>query len=149
MRTYLATIQDLEELSVLFDQYRQFYDQPSDLDGAKRFLKERFIHRQSVIFAAVTCDEDKRMIGFTQLYPTFSSISMQRSWILNDLYVAEAYRSAGAGQLLLDAAKQYGELTESKGIELSTAQDNRVAQRLYERNGYEKDETYLHYFRKL
>ncbi|WP_308640065.1 GNAT family N-acetyltransferase [Paenibacillus silvisoli] len=148
MRTYQATIQDLDKLAGLFDRYRQFYGQPSDAEGAHRFLKERFLHRQSVIFVAALRDEE-RLIGFTQLYPTFSSISMQRSWILNDLFVDGAYRSAGAGQLLIDAAKEFGEQTEAKGIELCTAQDNLVAQRLYERNGYEKDETYLHYFRKL
>ncbi|WP_091220321.1 GNAT family N-acetyltransferase [Paenibacillus sp. BC26] len=146
MLTYQATMQDLPELAVLFDQYRQFYGQSADLEGALQFLKERFIHRQSVIFVAKSEDQ---LIGFTQLYPTFSSISMQSSWILNDLYVSEACRSFGAGQLLLDAAKQYGEQTEAKGIELSTAIDNKVAQRLYGRNGYEKDEVYFHYYRKL
>ncbi|MBP3964121.1 GNAT family N-acetyltransferase [Paenibacillus sp. DLE-14] len=147
MLTYQATMQDLPELAVLFDQYRQFYGQSADLEGALQFLKERFIHRQSVII--VVAKSNGQLIGFTQLYPTFSSISMQRSWILNDLYVSEAFRSVGAGQLLLDAAKQYGEQTEAKGIELSTAIDNKAAQRLYERNGYEKDEAYFHYYRKL
>ena len=26
-------------------------------------------------------------IGFVQLYPSFSSVSMMRSWVLNDLFV--------------------------------------------------------------
>ena len=88
-------------------------------------------------------------VGFTQLYPSFSSISMKRSWILNDLYVVEDYRRRGVAQLLLESAKGYAKQVKSKGLGLSTANNNLNAQRIYERNGYKQDEEFIHYYLTL
>jgi ribosomal protein S18 acetylase RimI-like enzyme len=143
-----ATIEDLADLVPLFDQYRMFYGQPSDPAGAELFLWNKFEHRESVVFIArhrKTCQP----AGFTQLYPSFSSVSMQRAWILNDLFVEPSFRGKGTAGLLLEAAKQYGISTKAKGIQLSTAPDNHVAQKLYETHGYMRDETFYHYFLKL
>nr|WP_212980849.1 GNAT family N-acetyltransferase [Paenibacillus azoreducens] len=145
---YQATVNDLEELSVLFNEYRIFYEQASDLEGAKNFLFERLAHRESVIFAARD-QEANRAVGFTQLYPSFSSVSMQRLLILNDLFVLPESRKQGAAQQLLDAARKYASAIQAKGLELSTASDNANAQRLYERLGYKKDTEFLHYFLSL
>jgi len=143
-----ASMEDLAELVPLFDQYRMFYGQSSDLAGAERFLWSRFEHLESVIFIARD-NETRTAAGFTQLYPSFSSISMQRAWILNDLFVNPAFRGGGAAVQLLEAAKRFGVRTKAKGIELSTAPDNRTAQKLYEAHGYERDDAYYHYFLKL
>jgi ribosomal protein S18 acetylase RimI-like enzyme len=140
-----ATIENLDELASLFNEYRVFYGQESDLDGAKQFLFERTRSLESIIFLVFNIDE-QRAIGFTQLYPSFSSVSMKRTWILNDLYVIEQYRKQGVAKLLLDAAKTYAIKTKAKGLGLSTAIDNHIAQRLYEKNGYKKDTEYYHYF---
>lgn len=143
-----ATIHDLEDLVIIFDQYRAFYQQPSDLKEARRFLFEKFEHRESVIFVAKD-DELKQIIGFVQLYPCFSSISMQRSWILNDLYVAPKHRNIGIASSLILAAKQYAIRTQAKGLELSTANDNASAQKLYEQLGFKRDEDFIHYYLTL
>lgn len=143
-----ATIDDLEELVLLFNAYRNFYNQESDMEKARSFLSDRFKHDDSVIFV-VKDVQLNQTIGFTQLYPSFSSISMQRSWILNDLYVAEESRGRGAAQVLLDTAREYAKQTNAKGLSLSTALHNETAQKIYERNGYKKDEAYFHYFLSL
>lgn len=140
-----ATIEDLDEVTGLFNQYRVFYKQESDLEGARRFLFDRFEHRESIIFLAIG-NENNRAIGFTQLYPSFSSISMKRSWILNDLFVHEDFRRSGAAKLLLEKAKTYAKQTKAKGLGLSTAVTNEIAQKLYEQNGYKKDEEFYHYY---
>lgn len=95
MRIYEATIADLDGLASVFNNYRMFYRQDSDLEGAKVFLRNRIERKESVIFVAV---EDGEYIGFTQLYPSFSSISMKELWILNDLFVQAAKRGAGTGK---------------------------------------------------
>src|SRR6266849_8925142 len=100
-----ATVEDLDLLVTLFDAYRQFYRQPSERERARRFLLERFEHSQSVIFLSL---EGAAAIGFTQLYPSFSSGAMARIFILNDLFVAPEARRRGAGSALLQAAAQYG-----------------------------------------
>lgn len=140
-----ATIEHLDALTDLFDEYRVFYQQESDREGAKKFLFDRFVNRESILFLVT---DGENSIGFTQLYPSFSSISMQRSWILNDLYVRDEYRNRGAAKLL-EAAKTYAIQTEAKGLGLSTAISNVTAQRLYERNGYKMDTDFYHYYLSL
>jgi len=89
-----ATIDQLDLIAPLFDGYRQFYKQPSNVDKARQFIKDRLIRHESVIFLALL---DEAAVGFTQLYPSFSSTSMQRLWILNDLFVAPDGRRSGVG----------------------------------------------------
>ncbi|MCM3213860.1 GNAT family N-acetyltransferase [Niallia taxi] len=142
MIIFQATMEDLDGVANLFNLYRTFYQQESDLEGAKNYIKERINKEESVIFVA---KDEQNYLGFTQLYPTFSSISMKRAWILNDLYVDEQARKQGVGELLLHKAKEYAIETGAKSLSLSTAPDNYTAQRLYEKNGYEKDYTFYHY----
>ncbi|WP_198524761.1 GNAT family N-acetyltransferase [Paenibacillus phocaensis] len=143
-----AELGDLEPLAQLFDEYRLFYEQASNVEGARRFLEERLGRRESVVLLAIE-PVSGNAIGFTQLYPSYSSISMKRVWILNDLYVREEYRSRGAAKLLLEAAKSHARQTDAKGLELSTAITNTRAQHLYERSGYERDTEFYHYFLSL
>lgn len=142
MEIYQATIEDLEGVSHLFNLYRMFYQQPSDFEGAKKYIRNRIERNESVIF--VVRNEGK-FVGFTQLYPTFSSISMKRAWILNDLFVLGAVRKQGIGEMLLHRAKEFAIETGAKSISLSTAPDNYSAQRLYEKNGYVRDSQFYQY----
>ena len=146
MKVFLANIEHLEVLSVLFDQYRVFYQQSSDLDSATLFLKNRFEYCDSIIFAARDGDQ---IVGFTQLYPSFSSVSMKRVWILNDLFVTFSHRNQGIARSLMTMARQHGQETGAIRISLSTQQSNHVAQALYESLGYEKDEVFHHYSLRL
>ena len=142
MEIFQATFKDLEGVSSLFNLYRMFYQQASDIEGAKTYIKNRLENNESIIFVV---KDKNRYVGFTQLYPTFSSISMKRAWILNDLYVDAVARKQGVGELLLQKAKDYAVETEAKSISLSTAPDNYAAQRLYEKNGYVKDSQFYQY----
>lgn len=131
-----ANKKDLEQLSVLFDKYRIFYECEGDVATAKQFLKKRMKRKESVIFVAEERDE---LIGFTQLFPIFSSTNMMRTWLLNDLYVNERSRGKGAATALLNAAKKFGKETNSKWLLLQTAANNFTAQKVYEKNGWVKE----------
>ena len=144
VRTVRAELDDLDALVPLFDGYRRFYGQPSDPDGARAFLAERFKRGESVIFLAVV---DGAAVGFTQLYPSFSSVSMKRLWVLNDLFVTPDARKSGAGRALLERAERWAAETGAKGLTLSTQVTNLGAQRLYEACGWTKDDEFLHYHR--
>jgi ribosomal protein S18 acetylase RimI-like enzyme len=146
MEIFLVGVEQIEALSVLFDQYRVFYEQSSDIEAARTFLRERFQNRDSVIFAAC---EYGQIVGFTQLYPSFSSVSMKRVWILNDLFVVATHRRKGIARLLMETAKQYAQETEAVRIVLSTKISNTLAQALYESLGYAKDEEFYHYSLRL
>src|SRR3954463_10740647 len=134
-----AKIEHLELIAPLFNGYRQFYKQPSNLDGARQFIKDRLIRHESVIFLAFL---DEKAVGFTQLYPSFSSTTMQRLWILNDLFVAPAGRRSGVGEALLERARQFAVEDGAKGLMLETALTNTTAQKLYERLGWVRDTEY-------
>ena len=139
-----ASLAELSDLAPLFDLYRVFYDQESSLASAERFLRERLEADESVVFI---CYRQQVPIGFTQLFPSFSSVSMQRQWILNDLFVVGSARGIGAGELLLKAAEDFAHEDGAKGLILETHDSNRVAQRLYERLGWKRDESTFHYSR--
>ena len=136
-----AKKKDIDKLSVLFDKYRIFYKQSSDIDNAKSFLKKRMKRMESVIFVA---EERKELIGFTQLFPIFSSVSMKRAWLLNDLYVNEKARGMGVASKLLEVAKNFGAKTNSKWLILQTAADNFIAQKAYEKNGWIKETDFFY-----
>jgi ribosomal protein S18 acetylase RimI-like enzyme len=142
MEVVRAKSEHITEVANLFDQYRMFYKQESNLNGAIDFITERIKTQDSVIF--LVKEEDQSM-GFTQLYPSFSSVSMKKLWILNDLYVTETARKKGVAQLLLDAAKKFAIESKAKALDLQTAIDNKSAQALYEKNGYQVDKEFLSY----
>ena len=139
-----ATLDDVDEIAKLFDGYRVFYEQKSDIDLAKKFLAARLRAEESVIFYVT--NEQGEYLGFTQLFPSFSSVSAERMLILNDLFVAKTARGRGVGTMLMNAAKALALETNAKGVTLSTATDNHTAQSLYETLGYERDTEYYNYF---
>ncbi|WP_053589046.1 GNAT family N-acetyltransferase [Bacillus sp. FJAT-22090] len=142
----VAGLNELDLVTTLFDKYRVFYNQESNLEAGRKFIEERMKEKQSVIFL-VTQEQvnDVLPLGFVQLFPSFSSVSMERLWILNDLYVDQSARRLGVAKLLLEKAKEYAIQTNSKGLVLETAIDNLNAQRLYESIGYKKDRGTMHY----
>jgi ribosomal protein S18 acetylase RimI-like enzyme len=129
----------------LFDKYRVFYGQESNLELAKSFIQERQDNHESVIFVALS-DEKKQPIGFTQLYPIYSSVRAVKNWLLNDLYVDNAYRKQGIGENLIRAAMDFAKEQNAKFIELSTAVTNQTAQSLYEHIGFEKQNPDTEYY---
>jgi GNAT superfamily N-acetyltransferase len=130
-----AGLPELQELIPLFDDYRIFYGQSSDRTGAEKFLSDRLQQNDSVIFMAF---EGDAAVGFTQLYPIFTSVGMKRSWLLNDLFVSPAARKKGIATLLLERAKKQGRDSASGWLLLSTGAANTTAQSLYETNGWQR-----------
>jgi ribosomal protein S18 acetylase RimI-like enzyme len=123
----------------LFDKYRTFYKQAPDISLAGSFIMARLNNNESVIFVALIKNKGKMTpIGFTQLYPAYSSVRAVKNWILNDLYVDTAYRKQGIGEKLIKAAVSFAKSENAKFVELSTAADNYTAQSLYEAIGFQK-----------
>ena len=146
IRTIRAELNDLDALVPLFEAYRAFYGQVAEPERARAFLADRLTRGESVIFLAVI---DGSVVGFTQLYPSYSSVSMSRLWILNDLFVATDRRGSGAGRALLERGERWAAETGAKGLILATQVTNAGAQRLYERYGWTRDDEFAHYRRFL
>jgi ribosomal protein S18 acetylase RimI-like enzyme len=138
-----AVISDLEQVAVLFNAYRQFYEQPEDRQLATRFIKDRLTQQNSVIFIAV--DEKQQAIGFCQIYPTFCSVIAAPIGVLYDLFVSEPARKTGAGKLLMLAAHEYAANNGFARLDLTTAKTNLIAQALYEQLGWVCDEVFYTY----
>ena len=141
-----ATDDDVDLIAPLFDDYRQFYNQRSDLDGARAFIRARLQRWESVILLAMSSDAiEAPALGFVQLYPSFSSVSMRRLWILNDLFVAEHARRRGVARELLLATHRFARESRAVRVELTTAPSNHAAKRLYETHGYRMVNEFIAY----
>ena len=137
-----AVLADLPVLAPLFDGYRRFYGRPADVAAAQTFLRERFDRGESVIFLAHAAGEPA---GFTQLYPSFSSVSLARVFILNDLFVVPERRRTGVGSQLLRAATEHARALGAVRVSLNTDIQNTSAQAVYEARGWKRDREYFAY----
>lgn len=124
---------DLEQITDLFDLYRIFYQQPSDRHAARNFLLARLDNHESEIIVA---EDAGKLVGFTQLYPQFSSTRMKKFWVLNDLFVLEVYRRMGVAKALISAAAAFAKDNKAPGILLETEKGNEIGNKLYPSCGF-------------
>ena len=128
-----STEHDVPKIAPLFDSYRQFYDKPPDPRVAEQFIRERLTKKESVIFLA---ERGGEALGFVQLFPSFSSFSAFRLWVLNDLFVAPSARGLGVGRALMEEARAHAIRTGARRLTLETVVENHAARSLYESLGY-------------
>jgi GNAT superfamily N-acetyltransferase len=128
-----AVKSDIEQVADLFDLYRMFYRQPTDRNAAKNFLLARIDNHESEIIVA---EEEGKLLGFTQLYPQFSSTRMKKFWVLNDLFVLEVYRRLGVAKALIKAASQFAKDNKAAGLLLETEKTNEIGNKLYPSCGF-------------
>ena len=140
-----ATIQDLDQLTNLFDQYLVFYKKPSNVEKHKSFLKERMENNEAIIFMAFDETIKEKAIGFTLIYPTFSSILLSKILILNDLYVDSTIRNNGTGEKLILKTVELAKELDVKLVRLRTAKNNIIAQGLYHKMGFVRDDLVFTY----
>jgi ribosomal protein S18 acetylase RimI-like enzyme len=140
-----GTSKDIDQLVVLFEAYRHFYRQQPAQEQATQFLTARLNNKESVIFIAI--DQPKNeAVGFTQLYPTYTSTRMKKSWILNDLFVSEKGRGQGISKLLINAAKEHCVATKTFGLLLETERTNIIGNKLYPSAGFTKETSNFYYW---
>ena len=137
-----ATPADLDQLVPLFEAYRLFYEEAPAVERSRRFLAARLAEGDAVIFVA---GDGGTAVGFTQLYPLFSSTRCQRLWLLNDLFVSDQARGRGVAGQLMAAAERFAADDGACGLELATAHTNLRAQGLYESRGWKLDEVFRRY----
>lgn len=146
-----AELSDVEALLVQFNAYRSFYKKQPASDKARTFLTENLSQDRSIIFVAVAKQPSgkENIVGFTQLYPRLSSLSMTHYIYLSDLYVDESCRRHGVAKQLMKQAEEYCIDNGAIFIELQTANTNKNAQALYESLGYQLEDEFRTYALKL
>lgn len=137
-----ATLADLDAAARLFEGYQAFYHRAHPQGAVRAFLAQRLERGDSVVLLAF---HEGAAVGFAQLYPSFASLSLAPSWILNDLYVDVAARGGGVARALMDAVRQLARGNGAAEVFLQTARDNAPARALYESLGYARDDHYLVY----
>lgn len=140
-----ATLSDLDQLTTLFDQYVVFYKKPSNHNKHKAYLKERIENNEAVIFMAFDEENPEKAIGFTLIYITFSSLALNKILILNDLFVDSKIRKKGIGEKLILETVSLAKELGSNLIRLRTAKNNLIAQGLYHKMGFVRDELLYSY----
>ncbi len=148
MRIVQATLEHLDLLTPMFIKYREFYGELALPDSSRKFLENRLKRKESVIYMALADDED-RLLGYCQLYPSFSSLSLKRVWILNDIYVAEDARRQLVADRLLQTAKKMAKDTNAIRLRVATSQNNLAAQKTYESIGFREDTVFKNYTLEL
>ena len=123
MRIREAETSDIDQLSKLFDSYRMFYGNESNIDISKKFLESRLSNKDSKVFI---CEVNNILTGFVQLYPLFSSTRVSKYWLLNDLFVDSEYRGNGYSKLLIDKAKELVKESNACGMMLETEKSNKI-----------------------
>lgn len=129
----------------MFNKYRVFYKQASDLELAKEYLRERLSNNEAQVFLAYDSIASE-FLGFTLLYARFSSVSTIKNWHIGDLYVEPNQRKRGIGQKLLQTAVDFATEEKAKFVSLNTAKDNFTAQKVYEDFGFDKRDYLPEYF---
>ncbi|WP_122662422.1 GNAT family N-acetyltransferase [Pseudomonas viridiflava] len=145
MRIIKATLEHLDLLTPLFVRYREFYGELPFPDSSRAFLEKRLSRDESVIYLALAADDDKKLLGFCQLYPSYSSLSLKRVWILNDIYVAEDARRQLVADHLMRTAKKMAKDTQAVRMRVSTSSNNEVAHKVYESIGFREDTQFKNY----
>ncbi len=148
MKIIQASETHLDLIIPLFDDYRFFYGENSNVCKAKNFIQDRLQKADSIIFLATETSKSTA-IGFAQLYPSFTSIGTGKTFILNDLYVSPQHRKNGIANKLLKHIKEFAQKNGAVKITLQTASSNISAQKLYESLGYKQEKNFISFYLDL
>lgn len=146
-QTRIASSKDIDAVAGLFDAYRQFYQQASDLPLATKFIRDRIAKEESVIILAENAE--RVALGFCQMYPSFCSVEATPIYTLYDLFVEPEARRTGAGKALLLAAEKHAIRHGVTRMDLTTAKTNAAGQALYQSLGWVQDELFFAYSKHL
>lgn len=145
-----ATVQDVPELARLHSAYRSFYGEPPDELRVLAFISERVARGADQYFLARRSDSGVcAALGFVHLMPSTNTLAMRPIWLLEDLFVDPARRGNRIATRLLERAERFARNSGAERLTVSTAHDNLVAQRIYKRLGYVKEEHFWYFHRLL
>jgi len=147
MEVIRATTSDIPLLLPLFDRYRFFYEQVSDVKACEEYLRARFSREESAIFIALEIQNGEVVaLGFSMMYISFSTIGLKKFWSLHDLYVEEEYRKQGIAKMLINKCKELAMEDNPIGVVIESRISNQSAQHLFDSVGFVKEGEHYFYF---
>ncbi len=148
MRIVQASVDRLDDVTPLFIKYREFYGQLPRPEASRRFLHDRLVNEQAIILLAEE-DETGKVLGFCQLIPSFSALTLNPSWVLKGIYVVEEARRQLVADKLINEAKQRARTAGIKRMTVMTGEENIAAQQLYRSLGFSDDAELTYFALKL
>ena len=111
IKIFKAEQWNLDILLPLFEEYRLSHSMAENPERTLTFLTNRIRFSESIFFLAL--DEDKKAVGFIQLYPRLSSLQLQRYWQLTDIFVRNISHKNDVYTALISKAKEFVSYTQS------------------------------------
>lgn len=146
MNISILNVDDVNKILPIFDEYRVYFGQQSNVDAAYDFLYNNLSNNDAVIFIA---EDDEGVIGFLQLYTMLSSMKMSEMLIINDLYLTDVARGKHIGEQLMHQAFKFGKESGYETIYLETEKSNIGGNRLYTKLGMQVDDEHNYYSKQL
>jgi GNAT superfamily N-acetyltransferase len=128
-----AEREDRSQLAELIRGYFGFYHTPFDEPKVEALLD--LLEHDPGLGVQLVADADGRLQGFASLYACVDTLVADRILVMNDLFVDPSVRNQGIGAALFDASLAYATAHGYARLDWVTAQDNRDAQRFYDRHG--------------
>ena len=128
-----AEREDRPQLLDLIEGYFAFYRTPFDRPKVAALLD--LLDQDPGLGVQLVADADGKLQGFASLYACLDTLVADRILVMNDLFVDPASRNHGVGAALFDASLAYATAHGYARLDWVTAEDNRDAQRFYDRHG--------------
>jgi len=133
----------IDQFVNVVEEYRKFCGFNVSPKATKDFFKN--LHKENKAATFITISEEDEVMGFVNLYPSYSTLSLRKIWILNDLGVSSKFRRLGVAQALIKKSIEFAKETDAIRIELKTAKNNLNAQMLYSEIGFQTDKDNVYY----
>ena len=133
----------IDQFVTIVDEYRKFFDFGLSPNKTKEFFQRLQEKNEAATFIAIS--EKDEVMGFVNLYPSYSTLSLRKIWILNDLGVSSRFRRLGVAQALIKKSIEFAKASDAIRIELKTEKTNLDAQKLYTEIGFKTDQDNLYY----
>jgi GNAT superfamily N-acetyltransferase len=128
-----AEREDRLQLLDLIRGYFAFYRTP--FDGPKVEALLDLLEQAPGLGVQLVADADGRLQGFASLYACVDTLVADRILVMNDLFVDPSLRNHGVGAALFEESLAYATAHGYARLDWVTAEDNRDAQRFYDRHG--------------
>jgi len=130
---------DFAQWLPLWEGYNRFYGRDALPVEITRTTWARFLDEGEPVYALVA-ERDGRLVGLAHYLFHRSTIQIELSCYLQDLFTEEAARGGGVGRALIEAVYERARAAGLKRVYWQTHETNAVAMRLYdgvaERSGF-------------
>ena len=141
----VVTEADLPELLPLMRGYCDFYEVDPPDDALLAMARTLIADPEHEGLQLIARDDDGRPVGFATVFWTWSTLSVSRLGVMNDLFVAEDARGGGVADALIEACAERCRERGATSLDWQTAHSNERARAVYERVGATRDERWLDY----